>query len=407
MSTENRFISGLDSDLTNLTEDIQNVSYFVSRYLSGNSSNYSGSLENDYYDYYYYYYDQPLTMGTKEWQVPIFSYFYPGIALLTILVNILVVYVFARRKMRSQTTFMLSVLACSDSVICFAVAVYHIYFHLLENYKHPLEFRWCIMKHFLHVLEDTARCVSNWITALLGIQRFICICFPFKARILCSLKVSVISSVGIVLVAISTYMYEAVSVKITPLPVMNGSTQLFESCVQRGGSRSAVIASYIGIGVIAKILPCSILLITTILLARKLCQRQQGIAGNVNDGRKSSTKMERLNVLVFIILVLFLLSELQDAIVFSIYVYELSKNKPREVLSKEIDEAWDTWGCLISLLNYHCNFWIFFLMSTQFRSAFYETCSSARKHKQPSSTRETLLSTSTSSGANKSLRIRQ
>jgi hypothetical protein len=341
--------------------------------------NISEDYTGDYY--YYYYYDNPYQMDTREWQVPIFSYLYTGIALLTILVNIMVIYVFAIKKMRSQTTFFLSSLACSDSVICFSVAIYHIHFHLLENYRHPVKLEWCIVKRVIYILEQMARSSSNWITAFLGIQRFVCICFPFRARTLCSIKTSILAVTFSVVVGISVYIYEAISVKVIAWPVMNGSVYLYEGCVLTPGegvTERSIMIHYILSGLISRVLPCLVLFVTTLLLAKKLKNRKRGIAADVQDKNKSSSQMKRLNALVFIILVIFLCAELQDAIAFSIYVYELAADKIREVVSREADDYWDTWGSLLSLVGYHCNFWIFFLMSSQFRSAFYETCSSVR-----------------------------
>lgn len=357
--------------------------------IGGNYSETTG----DYY--YYYYYDLPYQMVTKKWQVPIFAYLYSGISLLTILVNIMVIYVFAKKKMRSQTTFLLSSLACSDSVICLAVAVYHIYFHLLEHYRDPVEYKWCILKRVLHIMEEMARSSSNWITALLGIQRFVCICFPFRARSLCSIKASIIAVLVSVIVGIVVYIYEAVSVEIFPFSIKNGSAFLYEGCIlgtRYGVTQTSVMVSYIISGFVSRFLPCLVLFITTILLARKLQRRKRGIAADVHDRNRSSAQMKRLNGLVFIILTIFLLSELQDTIAFCIYAYELATDRKRKVLTADADDHWDTWGNLLSLFSYHCNFWIFFLMSSQFRSAFYDTCSSVRTRQFSSSTRTTMMS---------------
>ena len=146
---------------------------------------------------------------------------------------------------------------------------------------------------------------------------------------------------------------------------MNRSVNLYKGCAFEttgGVTRTAVMINYIITGILARFLPCTVLLITTTLLARKLRHRKRGIAADVHDQNKSESKMKRLNILVFLVLVIFLLSELQDTIAFCIYAYELAADSIREVLSEEADDYWDTWGCLISLLGYHCNFWIFFLM---------------------------------------------
>lgn len=126
---------------------------------------------------------------------------------------------------------------------------------------------------------------------------------------------------------------------------------------------------YIFSGFLTRLLPVIILFITTVTLALLLHQRI--ISFKSSDSYKKE-QLRRINKLVIIILIVFLVAEIQDGIAFLIYAHELATDQKRGVLSEEADILWDTISSTLSLLSYACNFWIFFLMSTQFRASLLD-----------------------------------
>jgi hypothetical protein len=56
------------------------------------------------------------------------------------------------------------------------------------------------------------------------------------------------------------------------------------------------------------------------------------------------------------------MAELQDAVAFCIYSYELAADKPRSILPEGADDTWDIYGMVVTLLGYHGIFWIFCLL---------------------------------------------
>ena len=62
-------------------------------------------------------------------------------------------------------------------------------------------------------------------------------------------------------------------------------------------------------------------------------------------------QIQRLTILIFTIMLVFLISEVQDGIAYFIYAAELSQDKKRQIMSKEDDIMWNTISSLLSLIS--------------------------------------------------------
>lgn len=359
-------------------------------------------------EYYYYYDDEPnpalVLHVPAPYIVPLMGYVYPALALLTILTNAVIVTVFVR-KMRTPTSVILVALALSDTLACACRLPSTIFLYTLQNYKTPVPFAWCLYHHYMvSDLYLVARTSSNWITVFLGLQRYVVVRFPFKARKICSQRNSVIVCLAACVIAVIVHLNHFMMFEVYPVPVMpKDNTTDSTGCNKRipdfyieavGGTvdnvKTALTVYYTVSGVFSRILPCLILLISTVLLVRELRKGRKSLIMNESENKLSSKRTKQLNQFVVAILVIFLLSELHDAVAFAIYVCELSTDQPHSLLSARNDAIWDMVGAVISLVGFQCNFWIYLLMSAQFRSSLKNLCSSADR--SPSVTETTLLS---------------
>lgn len=354
-------------------------------YIQGNWSSINGTNSSEYYYYYYY---ETVVLPYKvdlfsPWQNIILGYVYFILSLLTIIINCLVFAVFIWKKIRTPTSVVLLALAVSNTIICATIipSAYHLY--IKGHYTEYLPYHWCVTRHVLYIAHQMSRTSSNWLVALLGIQRSIIVLFPFQAKRYCSMRNTCISIIVIFLAAFLVFICEAVIIDISPLEVLaaDGITKLPNSCLrdfahwfkESSDIESSVIANYLVTGVFSRLLPCIILSVTTSLLTVKLLCKGKTIADGCQNSSYTDKKIHRATVMLFIILFLFLASELQDCAAFFIYVHEIATyNKRGRVLSEEEDKAWDTIGVVIWLLVYNINSWIFFFMSSQFREAFYK-----------------------------------
>lgn len=357
--------------------------YYNYKDYMGNYTDY-GPLE--YYSEYY-----PHKYKVKaDWEIPIRGYLTFFIATTTIISNVLLISVFIFRSKRSPTTIVLTSLAVSDSIICITRLPEAIYFNMAENHKDLyMPYSWCVANHVLYIIYNIFRMASNWLTALLGLQRLLAVCVPFYYSKICNTRMSVVKIVSIVIIAVLVYLYEALGIDFEELPIFTTvfrNESLPSGCIREISKslrntvvdiEKSMMLYYIFSGFLARLLPVIVLLITTIALAVLLHRRITAVRSS--DSFKKE-QLKRVNKLVIIILIVFLVAEIQDGIAFLIYAHELATDRKREILSEEADILWDTISSTMSLLSYACNFWIFFMMSTQFRTALWDmfNCRSKR-----------------------------
>ncbi|XP_048737330.2 sex peptide receptor-like [Ostrea edulis] len=354
---------------------------------TGDETYYYGSDGDDgtgnYYqplEYYSEFYAQKYEY-VEDWEIPIRGYVTFFVALVTILTNMLLISVFIFRSSRSPTTVVLTSLAISDSIICMTRLPEAIYFNMAKNYQNLyVTYRWCKASHVLYIIYQIFRMTSNWCTALLGTQRLLAVALPFKYNRICSNRATIIEIAVIVTVSFLLNLYEAFGIYIAELPIYTNyyyNESLPSSCVRHvsrglinafGDSKKSNLIFYIFSGLLYRVLPVAVLLFTTVMLLYFLYTRQK--IGPVATQKKA--QIQRITALICIILVIFLIAEIQDGIAYFIYADELSRDVKRGILSKEDDIKWDTISSLLSLLSYACNFWIFFFMSQQFRSALLD-----------------------------------
>lgn len=120
------------------------------------------------------------------------GYILPVLAVFTFLTNILVVWTFAVKSMRSPTTILLIALAITDSCVCISVLPTSFYFNTLGHHKTYVPYYWCFVDHYMgFTFQRIFRTTFNWITVALGIQRFVIVCRPLKAKRICTRSSSI------------------------------------------------------------------------------------------------------------------------------------------------------------------------------------------------------------------------
>ena len=86
-----------------------------------------------------------------------------------------------------------------------------------------------------------------------------------------------------------------------------------------------------------------ILCFTTIILAFYLRKRARSFTPtNSNKEKKKDTETRRTTTIIFTIMIVFLIAEIQDGIAFIIYACEHATDRKREILSEDADIMWDS-----------------------------------------------------------------
>lgn len=306
----------------------------------------------------------------------IFGFIYPVLAVPTILGNILAIKVFLQRKMRSATTTLLVALAVTDTISICSALPYGIYMFTLGHYQQYVLYEWCIVDHSSNVMQTILRTMSNWLTVTLGIQRFVAVSFPFKAKTLLTIRKTIVTIVTCAMFSLMLHilLIGTMEIQRVPIPGTNGTADgcrktFSQWFVGNFDVKQTLLAYNVLSGLFSRFLPCVILLITTIVLVYKLNTGRQRVRQSVKSSSFADDKTRKISSIVLIIMVIFLFAETQDAMAYGIYVYELTVDELRSVLSAEDDAKWAAIGSLFSLLSYLCNFWVYIVMSKQFRVA--------------------------------------
>ena len=340
-----------------------------------------------------------------EWEAFFRGYFTFFIAIVIIISNTFLVMVFVRRTKLTQTTFLLSALAISDVISSTTRLPEAIYFYMARNYEYYIPYHWCVANRVLSIMYLISDFSFNWITALLGCQRCLSVCLPLKFKRICTMRNTIIA-VGLIFgVSILQPIFDIVVIEIEELKIWtapdynvalpSGCLRFFSRTLveQAGDENKLVISGLLFSGLIIQIIPVVILSVATVILAYFLHKKSSMFKTKDSSVQNSKdVQYKRITWITFIIMIVFLVAEIQDGIVDIIDTYDLSENKVYTVLSGTRYRAWFTISYTLSLLGHACIFWIFFFMSQQFRTALTEMVTSPFKREQKAPTEMALNS---------------
>ena len=322
--------------------------------------------------------------GHAEWEIFFRGYLTFVLAIIVVVTNTCMLLVIVRRGILSSTTVVLSALAISDVIICLSRLPGSLYFQILGNHYYYVPYHWCVADYALYILHQIFRVSSNWITALLGCQRCLSVCMLLKFKQFCTVRNTVLCVLVITIFAIILNIYEMTALEITEVQIFTNSyynvsmtsgchIAFSNSALTVGDKNKSLTLFYIFSGLFYRIIPVLLLAISTVILAYVLRKRSRNIqTSDMRSNRNKNSQYRRITLIIFIIMIIFLVAEIQDGVAFIIYAIEHSSNNTAQILTEDADNAWETIATFLSMIGYACNFWIFFLMSKQFRSALFE-----------------------------------
>lgn len=337
---------------------------------TGNKTMNGTSGEPDYLANVYRILDFPAYLA-----FPIYGILCPIIAILTLISNTMVVCVFMTKRMRSVTTIFLAGLAGSDTLSACLWSIVHLYFYGIRgNTSAPVSYPLCKFHDFCLYLAVIFHATSVWLTMTLGIQRCSIVVHPFRGPRIWTIRNSVIIAVLTYLVPLLVFLPLFFMSNYYPY-VMTYETQNMTVCTvfmspwfQKHKDFYSLFY-YIFRSLFVQVFPCIIMFVSTCVLAYKIKHERilQRCHSKIGDGQKKDFQhRQRTTLMVVIIMVIFLIVEIPNGIVFGIRFYEEYSQKV--VLEKHIDYPFAILHNFVLLLNYHCNFWIYVALSARFRN---------------------------------------
>ena len=115
--------------------------------------------------------------------VPIEGYVFPALSLLVVTVNVLAAFVFLQKRVRSHTTFILTLIAGTDVLNIIIPTYFYVYYFSLGYYKDYVTYNMCFLTYILgQVSVEFFNAFSLWLTVLLAYVRCRCLKDPFNAH---------------------------------------------------------------------------------------------------------------------------------------------------------------------------------------------------------------------------------
>ena len=378
-----------DDTVIESTEDYGNSHYENTSYNTDNES------YPDYHDYGAYTYDE-FIYRSYPFERPVYLYIWEILVILLFLVNIVVISVLLRRKMRNATNMILSAIAVSDTLTGLVtlptyIMVYSSYdtahydddshhndtnmtLSYYDGQEYPsnedvyiLSKNLCrafmLSKYFLSKMFHT---VSIFLTLFLGIQRYASVAFPFKSQRIFSVRNTIIFCLVIFVASPVLHIYHVSSEK-----AVDGLCQ-WE--LGEDGCGGDCIYLWI-LFLVRHFIPCFCLTIFTALFIKHLrsgTRNLQKMDRNSTQITKRKEENRRISIIVTGIVVVFLIPEIPYG-VFLLYsaIEKTVSNGENFIL--EVNRSIHMGYELLLLLSFNANFYIYTFLNKKFRKCLKHT----------------------------------
>ena len=293
----------------------------------------------------------------------------PLISIFIISINFLLIVTLIKGKFRMSTHVMMISIAMADSFIGLVPLPFNVYAFGLKLETDYLSVTWCYVYEYMQkILPEILHLSSIHLTVGLGVERFIVVAFPLKAKRICTFRNGAIFSTIIFILSICSQIDLLTKASFKEFTIRhNTSNSTISGCL-----RSELIRTnteYILRIVFLVFLPCLILVIFTILLLKKSKEIQQWRNTNIALAhRKSPTvnSLERLDLAVVLIMFCIVCTEVTVWTAFLISrVYNIRFTKVHTELV--------ALGHIMFQITCPINFIVLCVLSSRFRDVLKDT----------------------------------
>ena len=283
---------------------------------------------------------------------------YPIICFIGITGNILTLVVLSHRKMLSSTNVYLSALAVADLFKLFNDLLYFIVSILMRTHPTEANHMMGLMYPISHYIFNEAVCVSSWLTVCVGVERYIAVCHPARAKEMCTIPraqtVSIIFFVLMSVIAVPSGLRYRRKIIVDPI---TNETHYEVELTELGRTESFMTVYTWVINLLRSVIPLCILIVVNACIIQSL--RKERIKG------KKMTARNRITLMLIVVIIVFVLCITPDAIMSTVFGFGYVE---AGYLVKGVREFTDT---LLSV-NSAINFIIYCLCSKCFRDVFSE-----------------------------------
>ncbi|XP_045161445.2 uncharacterized protein LOC123526378 [Mercenaria mercenaria] len=337
---------------------------------------------------------------------PFYLYVWEFLVIFTFLVNIVVISVLLRRKMRNTTNIILAAIAISDSLTGLVtlpsyIMVYLKYVPPYGDYDYsseqstPSQYEsggynsfydgsqpnqeqepvggseltqdlcngFMISKYFL---SKSFHSMSIFLTLFLVIQRYISVTYPYRSQLLLNLPRTVICCVAIVLTSPILHVYHLFGEK--------AAGGLCQWELKEEGCGGGCIYLWMAF-FIRHLIPCVTLVVFTILFILRLRLGERNLRRMDSSKSQISRRKEenrRISIIVIAVIVVFLVPEIPYGIFLLYNAIHKAANQGKDI-NLETNRAIQLVYELLLVLSFHANFYIYTFFNRRFRRTLRRT----------------------------------
>ena len=313
--------------------------------------------------------------------VPVYGVVSPPVILITLVTNSLICIVLLRRNMRNPTNILLVAMAISDMLTGLLPLPCFWYFYTMGNYIEYVPYEWCYayrcLVEYIPIIFHTA---SIWLTVVLAVQRYVCVCQPLLSKKWCTTPNALRSIAVVYVVATFSQITRFFEFHYVPVDTRSRVDASLEVSTCRP-TYSPFVQEYMNVYfnmyywfrvVFIHLVPCTMLGILNGLLVQTMRTAQRRRHQLLKQNRKSECRRlaeSNLTTLMLVVVVgAFLLVEFPLALLLIVMIVDNTFD-----LSLLDENAMHIAPMLINLfilLSYPINFFIYCGMSRQFRETF-------------------------------------
>lgn len=277
---------------------------------------------------------------------------YPVICIPGLIGNALSLIVLSMKNMKTSTNAFLVALAISDSIKLINDLIYFIVLVLQRTNPAAADIAYVNIYPYAHFIFNISTCVSSWLTVSVATERFILVCYPIKAKTVCTRLRAIVISFIIYLVMISISLPCAFRYEKTK-EIVDNVTKWDLKLTDLWNNEDFLLYYTWSLNFLRSIIVLIILIILNVCIIFSLRKMR---------ANKKNTQRNRVTLMMIVIIMVFVICILPDAIM-SVLRHGYYEGT---YLQRGIREFSDT----LLTINAAVNFLIYCVFSRTFRQNF-------------------------------------
>ena len=316
------------------------------------------------------------TLNSNILYVNLFGYLVPPVVVFTIFSNTLTCIVLQKKHMRNPTNIILFSISLLDMFTGISVLPVCIYYYTLGYYKEYVPYHLCRITDLgQYTIPLTIHTASIWVTVLLVVQRYICVCHPHVAKRWCTIPITISCIIITCTLALLMRIVEFIRFEYTALetPSLLDPNKNITGC-----NRGFYLSDYESIlyiyrlwsdTIFVRFIPSFTLLVLNFVLIRTIRQaakrRRMLLSQNRTTECRSLSESNRTTMLLVMVVGVFLIAELSFGMLCVIAIIEYTSHV--SIMSWKASNMLTIFTYFFMYLSFPLNIFIYCGMNRQFR----------------------------------------